>query len=168
MTEERLVTAVEAISLILSGEHDDLTVREFRERFPIRAGEASDPRGMTAETRPGDEPGDVEYVGLDNAVLLDTVEMSLVTPYRKGVADQAAAVAVKLGGRLNRSEDRASLLVLTNGDGLAGLVVEALSLAERVGEDYRSAVWRRVVELNKKAILREGEELGMLPSGTAT
>lgn len=160
MSERRTYTYPEIVSMLFSGAHDDLTAAEFRERFPLRAG-GDDPRGFEADSVAGPD-GSVEYVGLENAVLLDAQEMSLVGAMRNGVRDDQAAVAIKLSGRLNKRDDRVSVLVLTNADGLAALVVEALDLADRVGDDYRDHVFRRVVELNKSRV-----RTGLAESGLA-
>lgn len=103
----------------------------------------TDPRELESPTRALPD-GKVDYLRLENAVLLDYSEFSRLDA-RQG-EEVTRAIAVRLSGRINKSDDRADLLFLTNVDGLAALMTEALNLAHRV-PGYREAVIERLREL---------------------
>jgi hypothetical protein len=76
---------------------------------------------------PFDEGGVV--IDATKAILVDHQTVSQVD---KGVRDQMA-VALLAEGRINQSEDRASVVLLLSMDGLAALVTEIHGITERAG-----------------------------------
>lgn len=84
------------------------------------------------------------------AILMDSVNVAMVT---EGTRGQEGVVALNLGGRVNQSSARASLLFLFDADGVASIVSELLGLTHRAGDrfaaDVTAALDERVDKLPK-------------------
>jgi hypothetical protein len=93
---------------------------------------ASDPRRLGGDIAGPGGPRDRDSVVFDttNAVILD----STVVAVMHNPSDGRDVVGVLLEGRINRSTDRTRVLFLTDGDGLATLITEGLSLAKRAAD----------------------------------
>lgn len=79
------------------------------------------PGGIAGPGGPHDRGGVV--IDTRHAVLLETVDVSTL--------DEANAIAMSLGGRINRSKDRANVLFLFGTDGAAAIVTELIALMGR-------------------------------------
>jgi hypothetical protein len=92
---------------------------------------STDPREIPGSMSGPGGPHDVGGVVLDarNAVLLETVDVSTIDPER-GARGQHA-VAMVLGGRINQTKDRASVLFMFGTDGAASIVTELIALYGR-------------------------------------
>lgn len=92
---------------------------------------STDPRRIPGSMAGPGGPHDRGGVVLDarNAVLLETVDVSTVDPERGGRGKPA--VALVLGGRINQTQHRASVLFLFGSDGAAAIVTELLALLGR-------------------------------------
>src|SRR5689334_2417829 len=73
---------------------------------------------------------------LTNAVLMDNVDVCLVDAVRGGVVDERPRLALSLGGRINKTSDRAEVLYLFDEDGAAAIVSQLLGLAVRIGPEF--------------------------------
>jgi hypothetical protein len=108
---------------------------------------SSDPRRLGGEiSGPGDpfERGGV-VVDTRRALLLEQTVVSTVD-------DQAQpTAAIMLTGRINRTPERVTLLVLVNGDGLAALATEIIGLTLResgpLAAEFRAAFEARMAEM---------------------
>jgi len=90
-----------------------------------------DPRKIPgAMVGPGG-PHDRGGVVLDarHAVLLETVDVSTLDPERGGRGQ--AALAMLLGGRINQTKDRASVLFIFGTDGAAAIISELIAVMGR-------------------------------------
>ena len=85
------------------------------------------PGGMSGPGGPHDRSGVV--LDARHAVLLETVDVSTLDPER-GARGQAA-LALVLGGRINQSRDKASVLFLFGTDGAAAIVTELIAVIGR-------------------------------------
>lgn len=85
------------------------------------------PGGMAGPGGPHDDGGVV--LDTRNAVLLDTIDVSTLDPERGGRGQ--SALALVLGGRINRSPDRASVLFIFGSDGAAGIISELIAVMGR-------------------------------------
>lgn len=120
-----------------------------------------DPLTVQGHTRAkvGGKPGDTEYIGIENAVLLEGVEFSRIHASSHGSPEKVPAICMSLTGKINKRPDDVSLLFLMPTDGLAGIVTEALALADRIGDEYRTAVYRRVVEMTRERLTDQVEQV---------
>lgn len=93
----------------------------------------TDPRKIPGGLAGPGGPHDVGGVVLDarNAVILETVDVSTVDPERGGRGQ--SAIALVLGGRINQTKDRASVLFLFGADGMAAIISEIVGLVGRAG-----------------------------------
>jgi hypothetical protein len=101
-------------------------------------------------------PHDIGGVVLDasNAILLETVDVSTIDPDRGGRGQ--SAVALVLGGRINQTQDRASVLFIFGTDGAASIVTELIGLYGRATgspEPFISDVMRRLRQLGEEGNL---------------
>lgn len=103
---------------------------------------SNDPRRVHGEGIVG--PGgprdhDAVLVDATNAVLMDHVAVSMVSPRRvtdNGVEAGEPVVTLSLGGRINRSQERAEIVFVFDPiDGTAALISELFGLAHRWGGD---------------------------------
>lgn len=80
-------------------------------------------------------PHDISGVVLDasNAILLETVDVSTIDP-EHGARGQHA-LALVLGGRINQTQQRASVLFVFGTDGAAAIVTELVALYGRAAGD---------------------------------
>lgn len=92
-----------------------------------------DPSTLTSEgiVRPDFAPAGAAIVDATNAVLMDTVDVSAIELVRDG-DPKGKALAMTLGGRVNKRTDRARLTFLFGGDGAAGIITELIALAHRI------------------------------------
>lgn len=92
-----------------------------------------DPRRAGGQIAGPGGPHDRHAVVIDaeDAVLLDYVEVAAVEPETDG-RRSLPVVAVTLGGRINKTEERSTVLYLTNEDGAAGIVAQLVGLATRM------------------------------------
>jgi hypothetical protein len=90
----------------------------------------TDPRKIPGTMAGPGGPHDRSGVILDarNAVLLQTCDVSTVDPES---ARGQAAIAMVLGGRINQTKDRASVLFIFGTDGAAAILTELLALLGR-------------------------------------
>jgi len=109
----------------------------------------TDPRDLDSEgiVGPGD-PHDMDGVVVDttNAVLMDEVVVTAVGLKRATKPDKVA-LALALGGRINMSGDRATVVYLFDMDGAASIVSELSALAGRMGPEFAEALIDRMRKL---------------------
>jgi len=91
----------------------------------------TDPREIPGSMAGPGGPHDPHGVVLDarNAVLLETIDVSTVDPERGGRG--RSALALVLGGRINQTQDRASVLFIFGTDGAAGIITELIGVMDR-------------------------------------
>jgi hypothetical protein len=83
------------------------------------------------------------------AVLLDEVNVVLV-----GVAGgegAGRALAMELGGRVNKSQYRSTVLYVFDSDGAAAIISELFGLAGRISPEFLDELMARVEALPRKA-----------------
>lgn len=129
-------------------------------RTPSRV--TTDPReaggGIVRDTAAGD-PTAHRNLTLDTsqAVLLDHTTMLLV---HGTVHRDDDRIAMLLEGRINRTQDRASIMFMFDEDGAAALVSELLSLGHRMGPDFLKRLRERVTDLSTQGVL---DQIGGAP-----
>ena len=116
----------------------------------------TDPRRIPGAMAGPGGPHDVGGVVLDarNAVILDSVDVSTIDPER-GARGQHA-VALVLGGRINQTKERASVLFLFGTDGAASIVTELIGLYGRwtgSPEPFINDVMARLAKLREEGNL---------------
>jgi hypothetical protein len=91
----------------------------------------TDPRKIPGSMAGPGGPHDLGGVILDarNAVILETVDVSTIDPDRGGRGQHA--VALVLGGRINQTKQRVSVLFILGTDGAASIVTELIGLYGR-------------------------------------
>jgi hypothetical protein len=91
-----------------------------------------DPRRIRGDMAGPGGPHDRGGVVLDtrHAVLLKTVDVSTLDPDDPGTRGQSA-IALVLGGRINQTQDQASVLFLFGTDGAASIITELIALLGR-------------------------------------
>ena len=103
--------------------------------------------------------GDGPDVLLDTerAVLLDGLEVCLVNVASNAVdatqrreATTNVRLAMRLDGRVNKSQDRASVLFLMDEDGAAAVVTEIVALASRIGPEFAARFQERMETLARE------------------
>lgn len=99
----------------------------------------SDPRSIPGGMAGPGGPHDRGGVVLDarHAVLMDSVEVSTVDPDRGGRGQ--SALALVLGGRINQTRDRATVLFLFGTDGAAAIVTELIGVIGRASGAAQAA-----------------------------
>lgn len=122
-----------------------------KKRKPIRRHSTSDPRKLSGDIVGPGGPHDVGAVLVDtrNGILLDSTTVSTIDDEESG----QSAIALLLGGRINRSTDRAQVLFMFGTDGLAGIVTELMALLARANGTDATAIMEDILERMKK--LRE-------------
>lgn len=110
----------------------------------------TDPRRIPGTMSGPGGPHDVSGVVLDarNAVILETVDVSTVDPERGGRGQPA--IAMVLGGRINQTKDRASVLFVFGSDGAAAIITELVALAGRAGWSDADALLTDLAERMQK------------------
>jgi len=108
----------------------------FFSRWPT-VSDHTDPRGLGGDIAGPGGPYDKDAVVVDtaNAVLLDSTDVALIAVGRNGTFEEKA-LALLLEGRINKTQDRAKVLFLLNGDGAAALVTELVGVAKREGAEF--------------------------------
>lgn len=110
-----------------------------------------DPRKIQGSIVGPGGPYDENEVIIDttNALLLDGCVVSLVGGIRRGEMMAKSMVALQLDGRIIKTEEHISCMVLTNADGAAALVTQLVALAHRAGfgEEFREELKRRSSDL---------------------
>ena len=93
-----------------------------------------DPRNIPGSMSGPGGPHDIGGVVLDtrNAVLMETVSVSTIDPDR-GARGQASAITLVLGGRINQTKERVSVLFIFGTDGAAAIITELVGLLGRSG-----------------------------------
>lgn len=113
----------------------------------------SDPRAAGGSIVGPGGPRDRFGVLLDTAraVLLDDIHVTAVEPTRGGEPVDEHIYGIALGGKINQSPDRASVLYLTDEDGAVTLVAEILALAARRGRaaEVMAAIDRQWTKLRE-------------------
>ncbi|MDQ2624975.1 MAG: hypothetical protein M3Y20_07430 [Actinomycetota bacterium] len=84
-------------------------------------------------------------VDASGAVLLDRVDVVLVSTMSPSGAGRA--LALELGGRVNKTTRRSSVLYVMDQDGAAAIVSELLGLAARVSPSFLDDLLTRVRDL---------------------
>lgn len=97
----------------------------------------TDPRDLGGDIAGPGGPYDENavVVSTESAVLLDTSNVALIAVGRDGNYEEKA-VALVLEGRINKTQDRAKVLFLLNGDGAAAIVSELVGVAKREGAEF--------------------------------
>lgn len=92
---------------------------------------STDPRRIPGSMSGPGGPHDIGGIVLDarHAVLLETVDVSTIDPDHGGRGQ--SAIALVLGGRINQTKDRASVLFLFGTDGAAAIITELVGLLGR-------------------------------------
>lgn len=94
-------------------------------------------------------PGEDVVLDTSKAVLLDGLEVCLVGPPQ----DQTnAMLAMRLDGRVNKTDDRAHVLYLLNEDGAAAIISELLDLATRIGPQFAESLMARLNALQEQRV----------------
>lgn len=97
----------------------------------------TDPRDLGGDIAgpggPYDE--DAVVVDLSKAVLVDGQNVALIALGRDGDFTEKG-LALVLEGRINKTQDRAKVLFLLNGDGAAALVTEIVGIAKREEAEF--------------------------------
>jgi hypothetical protein len=113
----------------------------------------TDPRNLRGDMAGPGGPHDLGGVVLDarRALLLETIDVSTVE-LRSGRSGPSG-LAMLLGGRINRSQDRAQLLFLFGTDGAAAIITQLIALIGRasgpeVQAEFVAEVMRRMAELD--------------------
>jgi hypothetical protein len=98
---------------------------------------SNDPRDLGGDIAGPGGPYDENavVVSVEHAVLLDNTQVALVEAHRNGEFAEKA-LALLMEGRINKTQDRAKVLFLLNGDGAAALVTELVGVAKREGEEF--------------------------------
>lgn len=93
------------------------------------------PRDLSGDIAGPGGPHDRNAVVVDasEAVLLDYSEVTIVETFRNGQGGDKA-LGLLLKGRVNKSDDRASVLFLLNADGAAAIATEIIGIAGRSSE----------------------------------
>lgn len=106
---------------------------------------STDPRKIRGSIAGPGGPHDRGAVILDttNAVLLETCVVSTVDP--EGARGQSA-IAMVLGGRINRTKDYADVLFLMGTDGPAAIISELIALLGRAGAVHAEALLADLTE----------------------
>jgi hypothetical protein len=113
-------------------------------------GRPTDPRGLGGSVAGPGGPHDRRGVILDasHAVILDHAEVV-------ALEDHPGTVAMVLSGRVNRTEDRASVMFIFDTDGAAAITTELTALFARAGGElaarYEADMLARV-----EALVRDG------------
>lgn len=97
--------------------------------------------------------GDADPHGRDNvqvdvrkAILMDTVNVSVVGAIRKGEMEEVV-LALELQGRVNKRDYRRSELFIFDADGAAAIISELFGLAQRVGPEFSKLLEERLAAL---------------------
>jgi hypothetical protein len=112
----------------------------------------TDPReagGTIVEHDPdATDPYALDSVTVDTsrAVLLDDLWVTAMLGVRDGEVGDRPNLAVQLGGRINQTADRASVLYLMDEDGAAAIIAELMALISRLGPEYRQRLLERLDE----------------------
>lgn len=108
----------------------------------------TDPRRPGGDISGPGGPLDRHGVVLDtrDAVLLEHVNVALVEPYSDGEAKEPV-LALKLEGRINKTDERADILYLFGEDGAAAITTEIMGLATRIGPAFASRFKDRLKEV---------------------
>lgn len=99
----------------------------------------TDPRTLHAEgirelLGPRCKDGDTEFLDAHNAVLHSYTQAAAIATYTDAqTAPGEAAIALTLGGRVNKSKDEVDLLLMTNTEGAASIVAEVVKAAHQIG-----------------------------------
>ena len=107
----------------------------------------TDPRKLGGSISGPGGPHDEDAVVIDteNAVLLDATDVAVVGAVRdKRLAE--LSLALWMQGRINKTDERASVLYLFDADGAAALVTELIGLAARAdfGDEFMELVKQRM------------------------
>lgn len=113
---------------------------------------STDPRKIPGGMAGPGGPHDLGGVVLDarNAVLLETVDVSTLDPERGGRGQ--SALAMVLGGRINQTKTRASVLFLFGTDGAAAIVTELIAVYGRAtgeADEFIADVMARLEKLSR-------------------
>lgn len=114
---------------------------------------STDPRGLGGEISGPGGPHDKNAVVVDlsHAVLVDTQEVALVALGRDGDWTEKG-LALRLEGRINKTQDRAAIMFLLNGDGAAALVTELVGLARREGAEFAAEFIASMAQRQREAL----------------
>lgn len=111
--------------------------------------------------------GDGSDVLLDTerAVLLRGVEVCLVNTVRRvvdgtqrGEPASEVALALRLDGRVNKTQDPASILFILDADGAAAIVTELVALASRIGPEFATLFQERMETLSAEGHMGDGAQ----------
>lgn len=94
-------------------------------------------------------PGQDVVLDTGKAVLLDGLEVCLVGPPRDAAGPEVM-LAMRLDGRVNKTDDRAHVLYLLNEDGAAAIISELLDLATRIGPQFAESLMARLAVLQEE------------------
>lgn len=118
--------------------------------------EPTDPREVGGDIAGPGGPHDWGQVITDasRAVLFDAFDVSLVDPVRDGEQANDPILAMLFQGRINKTDERARILILTNEDGAAGIITQLIALTYRAGwgDEFRVRLAQRWADL-----MREGD-----------
>ncbi len=115
-----------------------------------------DPRRIPGAMAGPGGPHDHGGVVLDarNAVLMDAIDVSTIDP-DAGARGQSA-LAMVLSGRVNQTQDRASVLFIFGTDGAAGLVTELVAVIGRAAGPRAVAQFMTDLEARLQTLKTEG------------
>jgi hypothetical protein len=83
-----------------------------------------------------------------SAVLLQEVTVVLVDSTSSEGTEPA--LAMELGGRINKTQQRSTVLYVMNEDGAAAIISQLLGLAHRVGDEFFYQLIARIEALPRK------------------
>lgn len=99
----------------------------------------TDPRTLHAEgirelLGPRCREGDTEFLDAHNAILHEYTQAAPIATYTDGqTAPGEAAIALTIGGRVNKSQDHVDVLFMTNTEGAASMLAEVVKAAHQIG-----------------------------------
>lgn len=98
--------------------------------------------------------GDPNFLDAFNAILHESTQAQAIATYIDAqMPSSEPAIALTLGGRINKTEDHADVLYMTNVEGAASIVAELVKAAYQIGgRDFVD----EFLEKAKQAMDREG------------
>lgn len=89
------------------------------------------------------------FVSTQNAIILDHCEVLKLDAVRAGEMS-GAVTFMTLGGRINKSDERAQVGFTFGPDGAAAIITQLLALADRDGAEMLDDLTRRLTELHQE------------------
>lgn len=101
----------------------------------------------------------------ERAVLLRGLEVCLINTLKRhhdglqrGESTSEVNLAMRLYGRVNKSQDEASILFIMDADGAAAIVTELVALAARIGPEFAQLFQERLETLEAEGHMGDAQE----------